>query len=131
MKYKTKCTECGAKQETVIIEVCPECNERFEVDDCNMSDAGVLVVKCPECNSRYETVIIEVCEFCNHEFEMKIYIDKPGDKISQKDIEDSESDLNENLFTFQKHVVGLARKEENIAIFTDTGFGKTAQKKGG
>ena len=96
-----------------------------------MSDAGVLVVKCPECNSRYETVIIEVCEFCNHEFEMKIYIDKPGDKISQKDIEDSESDLNENLFTFQKHVVGLARKEGNIAIFTDTGFGKTAQKKGG
>jgi len=82
MKYKTKCTECGAKQETVIIEVCPECNERFEVDDCNMSKDGVLVVKCPECNSRYETVIIEVCEFCNHEFEMKIYIDKPGDKIS-------------------------------------------------
>ena len=83
MKYKTKCTECGAKQETVIIEVCPECNERFEVDDCHMSDAGVLVVKCPECNSQYETIVLEICEFCNHEFEMKI-IDKPGEKTLRK-----------------------------------------------
>ena len=73
MEYKTKCTNCNRVQGTIIIEVCPECNSSFEVDDCHMSgDGRFLIVKCPECSSQYETVATESCSNCNEIFEVKL-----------------------------------------------------------
>ncbi len=45
--------------------------------------------------------------------------------IQDSGFEVSESDLNKNLFDFQKHIVKLALKKGRYAIFADTGLGKT------
>ena len=37
----------------------------------------------------------------------------------------NESELNENLFDFQKHIVKIALKKGRFAIFADCGLGKT------
>ena len=40
----------------------------------------------------------------------------------------NESDLNDNLFDFQKHIIKIALKKGRFAIFEDCGLGKTIQQ---
>lgn len=57
--------------------------------------------------------------------EYQEFLRKKQKKVVQSGFDVSESDLNSNLFPFQKFVVKRALKSGKYAIFADTGMGKT------